>query len=94
MGSEITVDSCRCDKGLLRQKVKSFVLHGVIGGWVRERPNKNRHTVGIDYFHCNSGLNWQIAGDGNCAPELAANANQTFRREMTLGHALTAYKRL
>lgn len=90
----MTADNCAATKASFRQKVKSFVLRGVVDGWVAERPNKNRHTVGIDYFHCNSRLNWQIAWDGNGAPELTANANQTFRREMTLGHALTAYKRL
>ena len=34
-----------------------ILLLGIIGGSVSERPNKNRHTVGIDYFHCNPRLN-------------------------------------
>jgi hypothetical protein len=35
-----------------------ILLRAIIGGSVSERPNKNRHTVGIDYFHCNPRLNY------------------------------------
>ena len=34
-----------------------ILLRGIIGASVSERPNKNRHTIGIDYFHDNPHLN-------------------------------------
>lgn len=71
----------------LRQENNSVLVGGVAPRRLilMDSPNKNRHTFGINYFHFHTRLNYWIAWSGNGPPELAANANHSFRCQMTLG---------